>query len=712
MTKNNTFFLLFLFTSFYFINAQNIRMIIPSEISPGIENEMKEMGSNLDAQDIYNPNGLSVNDAVVQFNGGCTGEVVSPQGLLFTNHHCGYSAIQAHSTFDHNYVKDGFWAQDFKDELPNPGMYVTFVRKIEDVTDKVLKGVNENMDESIKRNIIEKNIKQLKQNLPKEEWQEISIKPFYGGNKYFAFTVENFKDIRLVGAPPSSIGKFGADTDNWMWPRHTGDFSIFRIYADKNNRPAEYSPENVPYKTDAYFKISLKGVQPGDFFMIYGFPGRTQEYLPSIAVEQKVNIINPARIEIREKALAEMDKFMQGNDTIKLKYTAKYARISNYWKKWIGETQGIKKSGAIEKKKQFEKYFLQEAKAQGLDDSYQNIFNEFADLYAQITAPELARNYFIETFYLNNDLLKRALLVYNLENIYETKGKEAYKKASKKIAKQIASTFNNYDPQVDKEVFKSLMKLYQEKMPEKYLNSSLKEKDIDELTREAYENSILNKPKELEKILKKNPRKFIKTIENDPTYSFTKKLIEDYYTKIAPDYASLRNKINTLQQKYITGIIKVSPRLPDPDANGTLRISYGVVEGYEPRDAVYYFPISHLKGVMEKYIPGDYEFDVPKKLIELYKKKDYAPYSTTGKMPVDFLGSAHTTGGNSGSPAINKEGELIGINFDRVWEGTMSDLYYDKKISRNIMVDIRYILFIIDKFANAERLINELKIQK
>ena len=713
MRKTNKLLLLLLLSFISNLTiAQNIRMVIPSKVDKGMEMEMKEMGSNLSAKDIYNPDASSINDAVIQFNGGCTGEIVSPQGLIFTNHHCGYGAIQSHSTFEHNYVKDGFWAKDFKDELANPGMYVTFVRKIIDVTDQVLKGVRTGMDESIKKNILQKNIKEVKKTIPKKSWQEIQIRPFYDGNKYFAFVIENFKDIRLVGAPPASIGKFGADTDNWMWPRHTGDFSIFRIYADKNNRPAEYSPDNVPYKTDSYFKISLKGVQPGDFFLVYGFPGRTQEYLPSIAVEQKVNIINPARIEIREKALKEMDRFMQKNDTIKLKYTAKYARISNYWKKWIGETQGIKKSGAIEKKKAFEENFLKEAKEKGLDESYQNIFNEFEDVYKQITSPELARNYFIETFYLNNDLLKRALLLYNLENIYETKGKDAYKKTSLKIYKQIGSTFNNYDSEVDKEVFKTLMKLYQQKMPEKYLNSELKGKEIDEFAERIYQNSILNNKTQLEKVLKKNPKKFLKTIQDDEAYIFAKKIIENYYRKISPDYTELRNKAKELQKKYVTGIIKTSDNLPDPDANGTLRFSYGIVQGYEPRDAVYYFPISHLKGVMEKYIPGDYEFDVPQKLIELYKKKDYAPYSTTGKMPVNFLGSAHTTGGNSGSPAINKEGELVGINFDRVWEGTMSDLYYDKKISRNIMVDIRYILFIIDKYANAERLINELQIQK
>ena len=711
----NKSFIRYIFITIYFfvfegVLAQNSRMIIPSEISINLEKEMQEMGSELSADDIYNPNMPSLNDAVIQFNGGCTGEIVSPQGLIFTNHHCGYSAIQSHSTVEHNYVKDGFWAKSFKEELPNPGMYVTFVRKIQEVTDEVLKGVKNDMDENLRKSLIQKNINTLLQTIPKEKWQDIEIKPFYDGNKYYAFTVENYKDIRLVGAPPSSIGKFGADTDNWMWPRHSGDFSIFRIYADKNNHPAEYSPENVPYRADKYFKISIKGIRAGDFFLIYGFPGRTQEYLPALAVQQKVDIINPARIEIREKVLNVMDQFMKKNDTIKLQYTAKYARIANYWKKWIGETQGIKKTGAVEKKKAFEKEFIQQVKEQNLDQSYLVIFDQFQNLYDQIKAPELARNYFIETFYLNNDFLKRALYIYQLEKLYETEGKNSYKKNKEKFLSYITSTFSNYNSELDKQTFITLLKLYLNKISPKYIDGISTDINIDKLADEYYSNSILNHKKELIKLLEKNPKKFIKTIENDDAYVFLKKFIDNYYNKISPDYYSLRDKINRLQKKYMEAIIKTSPALPYPDANGTLRFSYGVVKGYEPRDAVYYFPVSHLKGVMEKYIPGDYEFDVPEKLIELYKKKDFAPYSASGEMPVNFLGSAHTTGGNSGSPAINKEGDLIGINFDRVWEGTMSDLYYDKKISRNIMVDIRYVLFIIDKFANNQRLIKELKI--
>ncbi len=693
------------------ITAQNSRMIIPSELTREALGEMKEMGSQLSGLDIYNPNQNSINDAVIQFNGGCTGEIVSPKGLILTNHHCGYGAIQSHSTFEHNYIKDGFWSKSYEEELPNPGMYVTFVRKIEDVTHQILSGITDDMDENIKQSVIQKNIEKFKKNYPKKDWQDIRIKAFYDGNKYYAFTEENYKDIRLVGAPPSSIGKFGADTDNWMWPRHSGDFSIFRIYADKNNRPAEYSPDNVPYQTDAYFKISIKNKNPGDFFLIYGFPGRTQEYLPAVAVQQKVDVINPARIETRKKALDVMKSYMTQNDTVKLQYTAKFARIANYWKKWIGESTGIKKTHAIDKKKKFEDYFLSQVKAKNMDPSYLTIFDWFDKLYQQNKDVELARNYFIEIVYLNNDLLKRSFDLYRLKNLYESKGKEAFKTKAKSLQKKVAGSFKNYNEQVDKDLFKTLIQLYIEKMPEKYKNKNFENLNVNELADNIYQNSILNQPKELEKLYQKNPKKFIKIINNDPGYQFAAQLISDYYTKIAPDYNDIRSHINQTQRKYMKGIIQALDKLPYPDANGTLRISYGVIKGYEPRDAVYYYPISHVKGIIEKYIPGDYEFDVPQKLIELYEKKDYQPYSDTGEMPVNFLGTAHTTGGNSGSPAINKEGDLIGINFDRVWEGTMSDLYYDQKISRNIMVDIKYVLFIIDKLGNDKRLIEEMKIK-
>ncbi len=708
----NKLLILFLSIIFQVSWAQNSRMIIPSEIPQRTFVQMKEMGMKLNADDIYSAEKPSMNDAVIQFNGGCTGEIVSASGLILTNHHCGYGAIQAHSTFEHNYVKDGFWSMSNAEELPNPGMYVTFVRKIKEVTDVVLKNVADDMDENLKQSVIQKNINALKKSLPHKKWQEIEVKSFYAGNKYYAFTKENYTDIRLVAAPPSSIGKFGADTDNWMWPRHSGDFSIFRIYADKNNHPAAYSPDNVPYKSDKYFKISIKEIRQGDFFMVYGFPGRTNEYLPAVAVEQKVNVLNPARIETRKKTLDVMKSFMQKNDTIKLKYTSKFARIANYWKKWIGESLGINKTKAVDKKKKFEKEFLLLVKSKGLDKSYLGLFKEFDDLYKQNKEIALARDYFVEIAYLNIDLLKRSFNLYNLQKIYESKGKQVFKEKRDEFAKKVAGSFKNYDSKVDLELFKTLMQLYIDKMPAEYLREDLKDVDVQKLANQIYSTSVLNDAASLTKLYQKNPKKFNRILNEDVGYQFAKKLIDNYYNSIAPDYNALHNKISSLQRKYMKGITLTLDRLPFPDANSTMRISFGKVSGYEPRDAIYYYPISHLLGVMEKYIPDDYEFDVPKELIKLFEKKDYKPYSHSGYMPVNFLGTAHTTGGNSGSPAINKEGEMIGINFDRVWEGTMSDLYYDRKICRNIMVDIRYVLFIIDKLGKDRRLIQEMNIVK
>jgi hypothetical protein len=429
-------------------------------------------------------------------------------------------------------------------------------------------------------------------------------------------------------------------------------------------------------------------------------------------VQQKVEVINPARIETRKRTLDVLKSFMSKNDTIKLQYTAKYARISNYWKKWIGESSGIKKTKAIKKKKDFEKYFTEQVKQKKLDPSYLGLFNRFEQLYQENKDIELARNYLIEIAYLNNDLLHRAFNLYRLQNLYETKGKETFKKKAKEYKKSVSGSFKNYNGKVDKEIFKTLIKLYIEKMPVKYRNNEITKINIDQTANKIYSESVLNSKEKLENLYQKNPKKFNKILSDDPGYQFAKLLISDYFHKILPDYQYIRVKINRTQKKYIKGIIQAIDKKLYPDANGTLRVSYGNIAGYEPRDAVYYYSVSHLKGVIEKYKPGDYEFDVPEKLINLYHKKDYRPYSKSDFMPVNFIGTAHTPGGNSGSPAINKEGELIGINFDRVWEGTMSDLYYDKKISRNIMVDIKYVLFIIDKFANAKRLINEMNFTK
>ncbi len=691
-------------------NTSNIQggMWIPSLLEGMNEREMQQLGMKMTAKDIYDVNNSSLKDAIVHFNGGCTSEIISPKGLLLTNHHCGYGAIQSHSTVDNDYLKDGFWAKTIDAELPNSGMTVTFIKRIDDVTTKVFEGVTEDMDEALKMKQIAKNISKITKNAQKEDWQDASVKSFYKGNQYLLFVTETFKDIRLVGAPPSSIGKFGADTDNWMWPRHTGDFSMFRIYADANNRPASYSKENVPYTPKHYLPISLDGVEEGDFTLVFGFPGRTNEYLPSVAVDQIVHVLNPAKIEIREKALTIVDKYMRSDAEIKIKYASKYASIANYWKKWIGEDQGIEKSKAIEKKQNLEKEFSKKISAKELV-GYKTLLSDFEKLYKEIERVSLARDYWIEVAYRNVELLNATFRAYQVEQAYKRGGVQAFEKARESVLNRYKSFYKNYSKTVDKPVFEKLVKLYADKAPKEYVPSNMEGVDVKTLTKSIYETTQFTSFKNISELMSGTAEEVMHKLNEDKAYVFGKELHRMFFEKMNPEYQTLNLKIAAIQKKYMKALMEVFPNKRFyPDANGTLRVTYGQVRGYEPKDAVYYNTTTYLKGVMEKYIPNDYEFDVPQKLQKLYESKDFGPYGENGKMPVCFIGTNHTTGGNSGSPAIDAEGNLIGLNFDRVWEGTMSDMNYDPAICRNIMVDIRYVLFIIDKYADAKNLIEEM----
>lgn len=694
--------------------AQQGGMWIPSLLKGMNQKEMKSLGMKMSASDIYDVNNSSLKDAVPHFNGGCTSEVISSKGLLLTNHHCGYGEIQAHSTVEHDYLTDGFWAMSLEEELPNPGMEVTFIVRIEDVTNKVLEGVSILKSEEDKQKKIQDNIAKISKDSPKESYQENKIRTFYEGNQYMLFVTETYKDVRLVGAPPSSIGKFGSDTDNWVWPRHTGDFSLFRIYANKDNLPAEYSEDNVPYTPKHYFPISLGGIEEGDFTLVFGYPGRTQEYLPSVAVEQLIDVINPAKIEVRDAALKVTDAFMRKDKQIKIQYASKYASIANYWKKWIGETQGLKKTNAVAVKKAFEKDFLARAKKAGKMDEYGNLFTEFEKHYTEIEPYQLSRDYFIEVAIRNVELLTVGYRLYQLEQIYNARGAQSFTDRKNNTVSSLEGTYKDYSKQVDEKVFEQLIALYAEKSPEQFLPDMLKGTNTQELTQNVYTNSKLTSYNGVKELLNTSnePEEIIKALNADPGYELIKAMMQAYIEKVAPKYEELTLELDALQRTYMKGILELSPKDARifPDANSTMRVTYGQVKGYEPRDAVYYKPVTYLDGVIEKYVPGDYEFDVPQKLITLYNNKDYGQYGENGKMPVCFLGTNHTTGGNSGSPAIDAKGNLIGLNFDRVWEGTMSDVYYDPAICRNIMVDIRYVLFIVDKYAGATRLIDELEL--
>ncbi|WP_291119543.1 S46 family peptidase [Flavobacterium sp. UBA6135] len=701
--------LLLLFVCFSAFSQQG-GMWIPSLLEGMNEKEMKSLGMKMTAKDIYDVNNSSMKDAVPHFNNGCTSEVISPKGLILTNHHCGYGQIQSHSTVENDYLEKGFWAMNLSEELANPGMVVTFIVKIEDVTGKVLENTQAISNEADKQKKIQENISALTNSLPKESWQENRIRTFYDGNQYIWFVVETFKDIRLVGAPPSSIGKFGSDTDNWVWPRHTGDFALFRIYADKNNRPAAYSAENVPYTPKHYFPVSTSGVQEDDFTMVFGYPGRTQEYLPAVAVEQIVNDLNPAKIEVRDVALKIQDGFMRKDKAIKIQYAAKFASVANYWKKWIGENKGLIKSNAVQIKKDFEKDFMNKVAKAGKQSEYGNLLSEFETNYTAIAPYALSRDYFMEVVMRNTELLSFGYRLYQLEQLYNARGEQAFNDRKANLISGFEDLYKDFNPTVDEKVMEQLIEIYATKSPKELLPQELLNQDLKAKTAEIFKTSKLTSYNGLKEMLSGDAKTAVATMNQDIGYLFVKMLAEAYNKNVAPKFDEINLKNTALQRTYMKGILELSPKEARifPDANSTLRVTYGKVKGYAPADAVYYSPVTYLDGVMEKYIPGDYEFDVSPKLIELYNAKDYGPYGENGKMPVNFIGTNHTTGGNSGSPAIDAHGNLIGLNFDRVWEGTMSDIYYDPEICRNIMVDVRYILFVIDKYANAKHLIDEM----
>ena len=703
------------------LSAQDGGMWIPSLVKQLNIDDMQEMGLELTANDLYDINNSSVKDAIVHFGGGCTAEMISNQGLMLTNHHCGYGQIQAHSTLENNYLKDGFWAKNRDEELANPGLTATFIIRIEDVTNAVLSGVNSEMTEDERGSQISKNISTLNSGIEKEDYQNIKVKSFFAGNQYFAFVTETYSDVRLVGAPPSMIGKFGSDTDNWVWPRHTGDFSMFRIYASTDNKPAEYSEENVPYVPKHFLPISLDGVQEGDFTMVYGFPGRTQEYLPSVAIKQIKDVINPARIEIRNKALKIVDKEMRADEGIKIQYASKYARIANYWKKWIGENKGLEASHAVAKREKYEAELIEKINSDSISKAkYGTLLSDFDKYYADFEKYNLAHSYYSEIVYRNVEILKISTIMHGVVTKYESKGEkgdEFFKETKSNLLNYLEGFYKNYNSDVDKKVFATLTKEYVEGVDKSFLPEYLLEQvddyknNYNKMSEKVFSKSAFTSLEKISDLLNSKPSSAVEKIKKDPAYKIAKSMMVAYDTKVKDDYKSINAEIKKLQRTYMQAQIEMMPNKKFyPDANSTLRITWGKVDGYEPKDGVYYYPKTYLDGIMEKYVPGDYEFNVPEKLRKLYDDKNYGIYAENGKIPVGFIGTNHTTGGNSGSPALDAHGNLIGLNFDRVWEGTMSDINYDAKICRNIMVDVKYILFIIDKYGDAKYLIDEMKL--
>lgn len=674
-------------------------MWLPNLIGKDRINDMQAKGLKLSAADLYDINNACLKDAIVRFGGGCTGEMISNEGLLLTNHHCGYGQIQAHSSLENDYLTNGFVAKNRAQELPNSGLKVTFLQSMSDVTSDVLKGTAK-LSEVKKEELIKKNIKKIVDNAKQGDKYSASVEPLYYGNQYYLFVYKDYTDVRLVFAPASSIGKFGGDTDNWMWPRHTGDFSIFRVYANKDNEPAKYSAENVPFIPKKSFEISTKGVQEGDFTFVYGFPGRTQQYLHSGEIKYIIEKGNPTKIGLRTKRLDVFNAAQGADPAVRIKYAAKNAGVSNAWKKWQGESLGLKRLGTYEKKVELENQFEIWAKDK---PQFSGVINDLSMLYDSLSHLRLAYDYYMEA------LMQVEVIRFASQFIKLDADKFANKKES--LASNSEGFFKDYETSIDSKVAKLILKEMQQNVDVVFVTPEFANDNIENRVEVIFKNSIFVDKNKVEKLLSMDINEALSAIANDPVTMFYKPLSQKFETQIDPNYKRINSKITALYTNYMKGLMEMQPtREFFPDANSTLRIAYGKVSGYDARDAVYFKPVSTLDGVMQKDNPEIYDYDVPAELRDIYKRRDFGKWTVNGTVPVCFIATNHTTGGNSGSPVLNANGELIGINFDRVWEGTMSDLEFDPTVCRNIALDIRYVLFVVDKLYGAGYLIDEMKL--
>ena len=677
--------------------------------------KMTALGLKLSADDIYSINKACVKDAIVIFGGGCTAEIVSPQGLVLTNHHCGYGSIQAHSSVDHDYLRDGFWAKTKEEELPNPNLSVTFLIRIENVTTQVLANVKQGMSETDRTAAINEARQAIEKKAAEGNNYRAQVGSFYGGNYFYLLVYERYTDVRLVGAPPSSIGKFGFDTDNWEWPRHTGDFSVFRVYSAPDGKPAAYAKENIPLKPKHYLPVSIKDKNIGDFAMILGYPGRTNRYMTSWEVDEQLKIVHPDRIKIRGVKQEIWMKDMMADQKVNIQYSAKYSGSSNYWKYSIGQKSSLEKLNVIAKKKETENQFNTWVAA---DADRKTKYGEALNMIK--SSIEGRAEYYNALQYLNEciqgcELFGLNRRVEGLLTALKSKDNQKITDAVTQMKNTGSDFYKDYNSSTDNKSTKAMLKLYRADVPAKfhpdfYVNVVDKKfkGDIDKFVDNMFAKSIFSSEAKLNAFLSKPD---VKTLETDPVYLTTTSIFKTG-GEISKGSSQFDATLATGKRIWIAALMEMAPEKTQyPDANSTMRLSYGTVQDYDPRDGVTYKYYTTLQGVVDKYKPNDYEFDVPQRLIDLNNKKEFGRYgSSKGYMPVCFLTTNDITGGNSGSPVMNGNGELIGLAFDGNWESMSGDIAYEPQLQRTIVVDIRYVLWIMDIYAGAKNLVDEMTI--
>jgi hypothetical protein len=694
-------------------------MWLPSQIKKlMLYEQMQELGLELSPEDIYDINKASIKDAIVSFGGFCTGEMISPQGLLLTNHHCAYDVVQGLTTLENDYLSEGFWAMEKGEELPAGDLYVRFLVRMEDVTGRFQEVLSDDMEAQQRQAAIDELSDQIAEDARAETGYDASVKSFYAGNEFYLFLYETYRDVRLVGMPPESIGKFGGDTDNWMWPRHTGDFALFRVYAAPDGSPAEYSEDNVPMEPRHHLPVSLDGVQQGDFSMVFGFPGSTDRFLTSYGVQMQLDINNPTRVDIRDRRLKIIKGDMEGDPQIRIKYASKYARVSNYWKYFIGQSQGLKNLNIVEEKQELEQMFRDWIKEMPEERAaYDTVLQNIRAAYDQLRKVQESYLYLTEAVY-GTEVLPFAYSFTALERLLEQDpdDEQVQQKTEQLVGKLRADAeafYEDYNAPTDQQVFAALMEMYYRNIPEAQhpaIFRQVQEKYKGSFGRWAeslFQETLFTDSSRLMSFLD-DPQ--LKTLQLDPAYTAMQSFMNNYYENIAPTLRDAYGDLENNNRLFVHGLRAMNPEKEYyPDANSTMRLTFGTVQPYEPKDGILYQYYTTLEGVMQKMDPQDDEFQVPDKLLELYEDKDYGPYGMEDStMPVCFISNNDITGGNSGSPVINGKGYLIGTAFDGNWEAMSGDIAFEDKLQRCINVDIRYTLFIIDKFANAGHLVEEM----